>query len=723
MDYEDEEEEDDYGYGQHYGHQRQTATPASLRSDLARVADTWERKKQADVRALNSRIATLTNQKRTAEVKSDTLQAELRAKEEEMVKYKAESKEMETKVGLLEDKLATASRQLCGVMFVVAELVEAWPALPDPAAEAKRKERRKARLELKAAVAASTSTAITAAEKEQKIEDEDEDEEKVGEDEEDPSRDDGWREDEEDEDEEDDGESILLTGEGQSEKPNTPTKKKNRRGGKKHKKGGAAKAAAAAAAAAAVAAEGQVVLPPPPPTAAIEQARAALLELEQQELEDEMKEVEMVVTLPKLVTLPDALLTRKSFCELAVKGNAKRIEEVLGGMTMQTMEDMVTETISIALRQAADTESFTGSDLRVCKALLGNGADASFMGHYNSGEEHGELKPFAGVDELSASPLHYAVKHGHDALCQLLIQNKSNINALEPTLGRTPLHYAAQYNKPKLAKLLVQKGAFVDAKDNNSDSALEIAERLKWKKVAATLTDPSVLFWNYTNRANKMYKAGDYDIACDVYAKAFDMLVQVKPQPSEANQATLHYNYARAAICVRQHVLALEQCEAALKLKPDYHQAREQRAKCHMALYNYDMAIDDYKALCKLASSGTAGDSLDAKNVPSWERQQAEALHAKNKTHYDILGVEKTASASELKKAYRTQCLQWHPDKHATTPEGRHRAHFMFQRVNEANEVLSNPTKRSAYDRSKGFSSYGGGARRYSHNWGEDHEF
>ena len=36
----------------------------------------------------------------------------------------------------------------------------------------------------------------------------------------------------------------------------------------------------------------------------------------------------MVVTLPKFVTIPDALLTRKDFCELAVKGNAKRIEEV-----------------------------------------------------------------------------------------------------------------------------------------------------------------------------------------------------------------------------------------------------------------------------------------------------------------------------------------------------------------------------------------------------------
>ena len=64
------------------------------------------------MRALNSRIATLTNQKRLAESKNDELKTELKAKDEEMVKYKAESKDMENKVTMLEDKLATSSRQV-----------------------------------------------------------------------------------------------------------------------------------------------------------------------------------------------------------------------------------------------------------------------------------------------------------------------------------------------------------------------------------------------------------------------------------------------------------------------------------------------------------------------------------------------------------------------------------------------------------------------------------
>lgn len=104
-----------------------------------------------------------------------------------------------------------------------------------------------------------------------------------------------------------------------------------------------------------------------------------------------------------------------------------------------------------------------------------------------------------------------------------LKQTKVNINATDPHLGRTPLHFAAEYNRPTLAKLLVSKGAMVDAVDNMGETATEIATKLKWKKVAAILTDPSVLFWNFANRANKLYKAMEYDLAVQVVEVKFDV--------------------------------------------------------------------------------------------------------------------------------------------------------------------------------------------------------
>ena len=66
---------------------------------------------------------------------------------------------------------------------------------------------------------------------------------------------------------------------------------------------------------------------------------------------------------------------------------------------------------------------------------------------------------------------------------------------------------------------------------------------------------------------------------------------------------------------------------------------------------------------------------------------------ATKRDYYDILGVTKSASGSELKSAYRKLALKWHPDRNKEAG-----AEAKFKEINEAYEVLSNPDKKAKYD-------------------------
>ena len=64
------------------------------------------------------------------------------------------------------------------------------------------------------------------------------------------------------------------------------------------------------------------------------------------------------------------------------------------------------------------------------------------------------------------------------------------------------------------------------------------------------------------------------------------------------------------------------------------------------------------------------------------------------KNYYEVLGISKTATADEIKKAYRNLAFKYHPDRNS----GDKAAEEKFKEINEAYDVLSDEKKRADYD-------------------------
>ena len=92
---------------------------------------------------------------------------------------------------------------------------------------------------------------------------------------------------------------------------------------------------------------------------------------------------------------------------------------------------------------------------------------------------------------------------------------------------------------------------------------------------------------------------------------------------------------------------------------------------------------------------------------------------ANKRDFYEVLGIEKTATDEEIKRAYRKLAKKYHPD---ANPDNKKEAEEKFKEVSEAYETLSNPQKRQMYDRfgpdgPQGFGGAGGqGGNYYSYS-------
>ncbi|XP_032529959.2 dnaJ homolog subfamily C member 7 [Danaus plexippus] len=196
---------------------------------------------------------------------------------------------------------------------------------------------------------------------------------------------------------------------------------------------------------------------------------------------------------------------------------------------------------------------------------------------------------------------------------------------------------------------------------------------------------------------NEAFKMGRWQQALNLYNEALTI-----DKNNRKVNAKLYFNKATVCSKLNQIEEAAEACTAALELDENYVKALLRRAKCYAELGNHEDAVKDYEKLYKIDKNKEHKQLLHEAKLA--------LKKSKRKDYYKILGIEKTASEDDIKKAYRKRALVHHPDRHAGAPDNERREQERrFKEVGEAYEVLSDPKKRARYDHGQDLDDGSGG--------------
>lgn len=186
--------------------------------------------------------------------------------------------------------------------------------------------------------------------------------------------------------------------------------------------------------------------------------------------------------------------------------------------------------------------------------------------------------------------------------------------------------------------------------------------------------------------ASSHFKSGDFKKAIE----GFTACLELFPNNKNYNSSI----YLNRAICfskLKEQDKALQDLNRAIECNPDYAKAYVKRGEINTELENYEEAVRDFENAKRISPSefGVQQKCKDAK---------LRLKQAKRKDYYKILGVEKDADATAIKKAYRKLALKWHPDKNSGDEAQKLKAEKMFKDIGEAYAILSDPEKRNRYD-------------------------
>ncbi|GKV05657.1 hypothetical protein SLEP1_g17643 [Rubroshorea leprosula] len=185
-----------------------------------------------------------------------------------------------------------------------------------------------------------------------------------------------------------------------------------------------------------------------------------------------------------------------------------------------------------------------------------------------------------------------------------------------------------------------------------------------------------------------------------------------------AHNVHLHLGLCKVLVKLGRGKDALSCCSEALNIDGELTEALVQRGEAKLLTEDWEGAVEDLQAAAQKSPQ-------DMSIREALMRAEKALKMSQRKDWYKILGVSKTASISEIKRAYKKLALQWHPDKNV---DNREEAEAKFREIAAAYEVLGDEEKRTRYDRGEdiedmgmggggGFNPFGAGGQQFTFHY------
>jgi DnaJ family protein C protein 7 len=196
---------------------------------------------------------------------------------------------------------------------------------------------------------------------------------------------------------------------------------------------------------------------------------------------------------------------------------------------------------------------------------------------------------------------------------------------------------------------------------------------------------------------NMAYRQGHMEEAYHLYSEA----LTVDPLNTLTN-AKLHCNRALVGSKIDKLEESIEDCTKAVELDPNYVKAFQRRAKLCQEAGQHEEAVRDLEKVQRMEPS--------RENRASLQDGKRQLKLSQRKDYYKLLGISRSATPDEIKKAYRKKAMTHHPDRHASaTPEMREKEEVIFKEVSEAYQVLSDSQRKYRYDSGQDLEEHGMG--------------